>query len=219
MKKLLVALFCILCLFISPLECYPEQIKIDSNVINFLINLSMMNERMDTCKYIIESELWKGRVYVKRTFQFYFKKPYLNRMEILEGPNKGRIVVCNKEGKIRITSLFGIVITLNPKDNRLKDIRGNMFIRSSMAIALDDLKEKILKRICQTVLLEEDKHYRLHLEHNDIENPVTSEDIWFDKETYRPIRAIEYEGNKKVVDIKWLNFEINTSLDSNLFEL
>ena len=59
--------------------------------------------------------------------------------------------------------------------------------------------------------------YHLHIEHNDADDPVTLEDVWYDKNTYFIMKKIKYEGRAKVTDIVWENCEINISLADKLF--
>ena len=61
--------------------------------------------------------------------------------------------------------------------------------------------------------------YHLHLEHKDPENPLTTEDIWFDKKTLFILKNLKYEGETKVTDTAWQDIEVNIPLSDSLFDL
>ena len=60
--------------------------------------------------------------------------------------------------------------------------------------------------------------YHLHLDHKAPDNPVTDEDIWFDKKTYFVLKNLKYENDVKVTDTTWQEFEINIPLEDSLFK-
>ena len=144
------------------------------------------------------------------------------RTDVLKGRKKGSRVALNKKGKIRGRNAWGFKKTLKPTDKRLKNIRGYTFMNSSLLNKTERIKEHILERGCIATLTEEEymgrPAYHLHIDHKDLDDPVTDEDIWFDKETYMPFKNLKYENKTKVTDTTWLDFEINLPLDDKLFE-
>jgi len=143
------------------------------------------------------------------------------RMDVLEGDKAGSVVLLNKAGKIRGKNSMGMRKTLKPADNRLKNLRGATFMQSSLLDMVDRLKDHILERGCKAVLMEEEcmkkPAYHLRIEHNDADDPVTLEEVWYDKSTYFIMKKIKYEGKAKVSDTAWESCEINIPLDDSLF--
>ena len=218
-KKVLFTL--ILCAALLNIPARAANVPIEENVKTFLNNIEDAIYKMDTytCKMYLEN--WKDKKHEYKILKFYFKKPNLMRMDVLEGDNKGGVVLLNKEGKIRGKNWLGITLTLRPDDGRIRNLRGDSFMQSSLLNMLARLKNHILERGCKASLAEEEcmkrPAYHLHIEHNDADDPVTLEDVWYDKNTYFIMKKIKYEGRAKVTDIVWENCEINIPLADSLF--
>jgi len=189
----------------------------------FLNNLEDAVYEMNTYRYIMIAENWKGSLHEKRTTRFQFKKPNLMRMDVLKGRKRRNVVVLNKRGKIRGKNSWGFRRTLKPTDRRIGNIRGTTFLEASLSDKLERIKEYILKRGCKATLREEEyagrPAYYLHIDRKDKDDPITAEDLWFDKKTYTILRNLKYEDDKKVSDTAWQAFEINIPLDDSLFKL
>lgn len=219
MSKKALLIFAAFMLF--TLQAYCADTPVDENVSAFLNKLEDGLSKMDTYKCRMVSENWKGRKHESKIMEFCFKKPNLMRMDVLEGDKAGSIVVLNKEGKIRGKNSLGLRKTLKPTDGRLKNIRGATFIQSSLWDMMDRIKDHIFKKGCKAVLTEEEcmakPSYRLRIEHKDVDDPVTLEEVWFDKNTYFIMKKMKYEGNTKVTDIVWEDCQINIPLEDSLF--
>lgn len=187
----------------------------------FLNNLEDAIYKMDTYKCVMVSENRKGRKREYKVTEFYFKKPNLIRTDVIDGDKKGSTVILNKEGKIRGKNSMGLRKTLQPADSRLKNIRGATFMQASFIDMIDRLKDHILERGCQARVVEEQymgrPAYHIIIEHNDDDDPVTLEEVWYDKDTYFIMKKLKYEGEAKVSDITWKDREINIPLDDELF--
>lgn len=225
-KKIILILGCIILISLSSSRHYADILnattEVDKNIITFLNNLEDAVNKMDTYRFVMESENWKGGEYDKKVTMFQFKKPNLMRTDVLDGKKKGSVVLLNKEGKIRGKNPAGFKKTLKPTDKRLRNIRGYTFMNSSLSDKTERLKEHILERGCKAALTEEEymgrDTYHLHIEHKDIDDLVTDEDVWFDKEPYVVLKNLKYENGEKVTDVTWRDFEINIPLDDSLFE-
>ncbi|MDP3790033.1 MAG: hypothetical protein Q8R48_06505 [Candidatus Omnitrophota bacterium] len=202
-------------------SAYSADIPVDENVRVFLNNLEESISKMDAYKCRMVSENWKGKKHESKIMEFYFKKPNLMRMDVLEGDKAGSVVLLNKEGKIRGKNSMGMRKTLKPTDNRLKNIRGATFMQSSLWDMMDRLRDHILERGCKATLTEEENmlrpSYRLRVEHKDADDPVMLEEVWYDKSNYFIMKKIKHEGNTKVTDIVWEDCQINIPLDDGLF--
>jgi outer membrane lipoprotein-sorting protein len=188
--------------------------EVDTEVKAFLDSLENAVNKMDTYRFITESENRKGDQSEEKVIMFQFKKPNLMRTDVLEGKKKGNSVVLNKEGKIIGRNRMGFKKTLQPTDKRLKNIRGYTFMDSSLLSKT--------ARGCKATLRTEEclgrPSYRLHIEHHDADDDVTAEDLWFDKGTYMLMKNLKYANDEKVTGIIWRDVEINIPLDESLFE-
>ncbi|MFH0839700.1 MAG: hypothetical protein V1883_01630 [Candidatus Omnitrophota bacterium] len=195
--------------------------KVHPEVSKFLNNLENAIYKMDTYSSTMVSENWKGKKREYKVTEFRFKKPNLIRTDVIDGDKKGSTVVLNKEGKIRGKNSMGLRKTLNPTDSRLKNIRGATFMQASFIDMVDRLKDHILERGCRARVVVEQymdrPTYHLMIEHDDDDDPVTLEEVWYDKDTYLIMKKIKFEGETKVSDITWKDRKINISLDDSLF--
>jgi outer membrane lipoprotein-sorting protein len=178
---------------------------------------------MNTYKSVMTTENWKGSQHEYKVSLVRFKKPSLLRLDVLEGDKKGSSVVLNKMGKIRARNSLGLRKTMKPTDKRLTNIRGSTFINSSLQNKLERLREQILVRgfpaSVEETAVGTVPAYRLHIDYKDPSDPVTGEDVWFDKETFFIIKNIKFENDKKVSDVFWRDIEINTPIDDSEFVL
>ncbi len=221
-KKTQVILCCLMYLFLV-MPTAAVSAEVDEDVKAFLNNLEDAINKMNTYKCVMVSEIWKGRRHEKKTLRFQFKKPNLIRTDVLKGKKKGSSVVLNKEGKIRGRNAWGLRKTLKPTDKRLKNIRGFTFMNASLLDKLERLKRHIFQRGGIATVKEEEyigvPAYHLHIDHKDPDNPITAEDIWFEKKTYFILKNLKYEGDMKVADTTWQDFQINIPLENALFDL
>lgn len=196
-------------------EKAPQEVR------TFLNNLEDAIYKMDTYSCTMVSENRKGKRREYKVTEFRFKKPNLIRVDVIDGDKKGSGVILNKEGKIRGKNSMGIRKTLRPEDSRLKNIRGATFMQAGFMDMMDRLKDHILERGCGARIVDErymDRPaYHLIIEHSDDDDPVTLEEVWYDKETYFIMKKLKFEGETKVSDITWNDREINIPLDDGLF--
>ena len=160
----------------------------DMDVSVFLSNFEKAVNNMDTYRFIMLSENWKGKRYKKNLVEFRFKKPNLMRTDVLKGKKKGSTVLLNKEGKVRGKHPWGFKKTLKPTDKRLQNMRGSTFMNASLLDKTERLKKHILETGCEATLKDEKYEgkpsYHLHIEHKDNDSLITAEDIWFNKNDY-----------------------------------
>ncbi len=199
-----------------------EAVRTREDIEVFLRDLENAVGKMDTYQFTTVSENWKGKEHEEKTIMFRFKKPNLMRTDVLTGKKKGSVVLLNRDGIIRGKNNWGLKKTLDPADKRLYNIRGMTFVHSSLLNKVERLKDHILKRKCKAALTEEmymgRPAYHLHIDRNDADDPVTAEDVWFEKGTYLILKNLKYEGGVKVTDVTWQDHKINIPLDDALFE-
>ena len=210
----------ILLFSLSASGAYGAQ-KVHPEVRVFLNNLEDAIYKMDTYSSTMISRNSKGNKREYKVTKFYFKKPNLIRTEVIDGDKKGSVVVLNKEGKIRGRNSMGLRKTLKPADSRLKNIHGATFIEAGFIDMIGRLKDHILERGCPARVVEvkymDRPAYRLIIEHDDDDDPVTLEEAWYDKDTYFIMKKMKYIDENKVSDITWEDRKINIPLDDSLF--
>ncbi len=189
----------------------------------FLQVLEKAINGMHTYDCLMISENRKGKRCEKKTSRLRFKKPNLMRLDVLKGRKRGSSVILDADGRIRGKNSWGLRQTLKPTDKRLKNIRGYTFLNASLLDKVDRLKKHILDTGCAATVTEEGfegkNTYRLHIGHNDKDNPVTSEDVWFDKKSLFLLKNIKYEGELTVSDITWREIKVDIPLEDSLFKL
>ena len=219
LKKIALILGCVAFLYVAVGYAAAE---VDRDVEKFLNDLEEAVSTWDTYTFIKESEDRKGEKHETKMTRFRFKKPDLMRTDVLSGKKKGSVVLLNKEGKIRGKNRMGFKKTLKPTDKRLMNLRGYTFMNASLLDKAHRLKDHILERGCKATLTAEKytgkPAYRLHIDHEDADDEVTAEDVWFDKKTYVILKNLKYENEQMVTDGTWREFEINIPLDDGLFE-
>src|SRR3990167_8810049 len=138
-KKIIIVAMLVFGLSQPVVHCADE--KVPADVKAFLNNLEDAIYKMDTYRFTMVSENWKGKKHEYKVTEFKFKKPNLIRTDVIEGDKKGSTVILNKEGKIRGKNSMGLRKTLQPTDSRLKNIRGATFMQASLLDMLDRLKD------------------------------------------------------------------------------
>lgn len=189
----------------------------------FLQVLEKAINGMHTYDCLMISENRKGKRHEEKTSRLRFKKPNLMRLDVVKGRKRGSSVVLDADGRIRGKNFWGLRQTLKPTDKRLKNIRGYTFLNASLLDKVERLKKHILDTGCAATLTEEKfegkNAYRLHIAHKDKDNPVTSEDVWFDMESLFLLKNIKYEGEGIVSDVTWREIKMDIPLEDSLFKL
>jgi outer membrane lipoprotein-sorting protein len=172
------------------------------------------------------------------TFHYYFKKPKLIRMEVIEGKQPGSILIYNpskKSNKVHIkTSNFFYNILLKFKgyyldsdDKRVCDLRGYGVHQSDWGWYIDEHLRiaEMLENNYEVSVLHEERinRYEVVLVEfisgiPDSTNSVETEKIWIDKLTFFPIKVEQYDsGGRLVFATSFSDIIFNSGIDEKIF--
>lgn len=165
---------------------------------------------------IYESYTANGDKSQRLVISYYFQKPKLIRMEVLEGKYPGTIIIFNpaisrESVKIKVGSsalsaaqkiFFGEFFPLH--DKMVIDLRGNAISESDWGVFIDDhfrfrefgagifIKEEMVEG---SQLL----YYQIYSDFPEKTYSIKKEEIWIDKKTLFPVRYIHYDRSGKVL--------------------
>jgi outer membrane lipoprotein-sorting protein len=166
---------------------------------------------------------------------YYYRNPSQIRMEVLEGPNPGSILIYNRRVKpeqVRVIAgnkftafmqrmFFGEFFALTNK--WVLDLRGNGIHESDWTNFVDE-HEKYLKIGSSRYIGEETlngrKTYLFELVSN---NPaetmsIKKEDVWVDARNYFPVQFFQYDAQGHIARKTTITeLQFNTGLDERLF--
>lgn len=167
-----------------------------------------------------------GQEVDKKKLDFAFQRPHKVRMEVLDGPKKGSVLVRDANEKIRAKKggILGVVaITLEESDERVTNLRGRKFYEADWGSVIAEWllaakngwsfekapDEKYNNEVCHVLI----SHWR------DPKSPITKDMIWVSKETQLIVRRQQFEGETLVNEVIWWDIVLNPSLPEGTFEL
>jgi outer membrane lipoprotein-sorting protein len=172
------------------------------------------------------------------TYEYFFKKPKLVRMKVLDGKYAGAILLYNEKkmpdkvrlksgGMIAVAQALGYPEALPLNDKWMTDLRGYTIAESDWGWYAD-----IHLRFFQEMRTDLDlKHqgeeainsrpaWMFALSSNVPEKTksISRETIWIDKETYFPVKFIQYDrGGKILLSSSFKNIKFNNNLKDTIF--
>ena len=169
-------------------------------------------------------------------FSFYFKKPEMIRMEILEGKYPGSVMLYNPQvirDKVRVQVgnpalavlqkiILGEYFELHSKWT--VDLRGKGVHESSWSTFIEDHRR--LLHLGNSKFMGEKEvngkttlFYRLESHDPNKTLNVKTEEVWIDKQTYFPIKFIHYDASGRIIRrSEYHNLKFNTGLRLDLFK-
>ncbi len=180
--------------------------------------------KLDTFSSILEvynKERDKEEYFI---FEFYFKKPDNYRFNIIEGRDKGAVIIM-REGRVRIQRpgvLKIIPLTLNPDDPLVLNIKKKRFDEMSLGYVIQMITQKPIKFIGEEKILGISCFLlEIGLSKDRIHN-FLSQRFYIDK-NFIPIQLEQYEDYNGVKTLThkrtYKNYKINPILANNIFEL
>jgi outer membrane lipoprotein-sorting protein len=166
---------------------------------------------------------------------YYYRNPYQIRMEVLEGPHPGSILIYNRQlrpEQVRVIAgnkftafvqrmVYGEFFPLTNK--WVLDLRGNGIHESDWLNFINE-HEKYLKlgssRFMGEALLNGRRTYLFKLVSLDPEETMSikEEDVWVDARTYFPVQFIQYDVRGRLARKTTITeLQFNTGLDERLF--
>jgi outer membrane lipoprotein-sorting protein len=166
---------------------------------------------------------------------YYYRNPSQIRMEVLEGPNPGSILIYNRQvqpEQVRVIAgnkftafvqrmFYGEFFALTNK--WVLDLRGNGIHESDWLNFIDE-HEKYLKigssRFIGEETLNGRKTYLFKLVSNNPDETMSikEEDVWVDAQTYFPVQFFQYDTDGRLARRATITeLQFNTGLDARLF--
>jgi len=153
-----------------------------------------------------------------------FKKPALYRTVEIEGPNAGSTVTYNAEGVIhgqRGGLLAGLVLELEPDDERIRSLRGRRFFETAWGLEFEEAREAVASG-GELVRLDDQELdgtmcYVIAVNSEPDQSGLTEQQFWIDRETHLLRRRLDFEGDTVVRDAKFINVELNVNPDESIF--
>lgn len=166
---------------------------------------------------------------------YYYRNPSQIRMEVLEGPNPGSILIYNRQvqpEQVRVIAgnkftafmqrmFYGEFFPLTNK--WVLDLRGNGIHESDWTNFIDE-HEKYLKIGSSRFIGEESlngrKTYVFKLVSNNPDETMSikEEDVWVDAQHYFPVQFFQYDTQGRIARRTTITeLQFNTGLDERLF--
>jgi outer membrane lipoprotein-sorting protein len=160
----------------------------------------------------------------ERIINYYFKKPKLIRMDILDGNkafDKGSVGVYTGGNKVtghRGGIMKEIILSVRKNSALATSVRGETIDQSDMLTVIERMEYLLANGEVSLV----EKHAHIEFEFfpfDPSQNEGISRDVvWIDSETMLIIRNERYEEEKLVQQVTWKNHIINAGLPTELFD-
>ena len=198
----------------------------DSGVLPILENVKSKWKTIKDYHCNMQSLNRLGQEVDKKKLDFSFQRPHKIRMEVLDGPKKGSVIVRTADGKIRAKKggILGVIaVTLDESDPRVTNLRGRKFYKADWGSVIAEWLLAVKKGWKMERLPDEtynnQKCYVLTAHWKSPQSPITEDKIWVDQSTHLIVRRQQFEGQNLVNEVVWWNLQINPNLDPGLFDL
>lgn len=162
----------------------------------------------------------------EKKYDFYYKKPHLVRMEVIEGDKKGSVLVLQSDKTIRgkTGGVLGFVsVTLAPDDERIKNLRGREFYKADWGTVIKEYiagyKAGYTMQLLKDEVFNNVDCWVLEANWKEAGNPITTDRIYVDKESHLVLCRKQSEGATLVNEVVWWDVQINPGLAADLFAL
>ena len=221
MTKILICLSCVAILMeAAALRLHAEQVTTQE----YLDAIKARYELIEDYQCRMYEFSMAGSKREERIINYYFKKPKLIRMDILEGNrpfDSGSVGVYTGGDKVtghRGGIMRDIVITVKKNSVLATTVRGETFDQSDMLTVIERMGR--LLAIGGVDLVEKNTHIEFEFTPFDpSQNEGISRDVvWIDRKTMLIIRNERYEEEKLVQKITWKDYIINAGLPGEFFD-
>lgn len=183
--------------------------------------LQLITRRFETLKdyqcQLTTTHLKNGQT-VTDINNYYFKKPKLIRLEVMNGKDKGSKVVLNKNGKVRARAggVLGVfTITMEPNDKRLQDDDGSSFATTDLGSTIKDIRATLAGGTATVTIVERGKRtYQLQ-----IDRPGKRDLIVIDAQLQLPIEWYTFSNGRFDSKTEWKNLQMDVGFSDSLFEM
>ena len=199
----------------------------DTSYPDILTRMKERFEKIETYQCFFQVFTAKGKKTKTVTAQYFFKKPKWVRMELLEGSQKGTVLLYKphsvklKPGK-GLLSIFHF--TFEPENERLVDLRGYGIHETDWGYCIDQHLQRL--EITDSQFAGEENVegrqtlvFELLSQYPERSNGVAKEVLWVDKEELIPLKYVHYDTTGKVVlSALFKEIKINVELEDAFFE-
>lgn len=199
------------------------------NGITYLDQLRLAAQQVHDYSTVTALHLYKGRRFITESGHFYFKKPNMMRLEVLEGRKRGSIVVLDKAGKVHVRLggfLRHVPIQLDRHSHMLRLETGFSVVEGDFANLLAYMND--LTKNGGHVLVTESPVAvdALHKSMNvlEIENPHAKFDpsvylLGIDPATNLPLQCDMYRHGHLFASTTWSKIKLDPGLSDHIFTL
>lgn len=201
--------------------------------------LAGMQEQLErTVDYHCRFETWSAEGQRTRAvvLAYTYRQPASVRMEVLEGPYAGSLLLYNRETdprRVRVMAgnpllavlqrmLYGEFFAVDHE--WMVDLRGNGIHESHWPHLLA-VHRKVLQEGTSRFLGEEQLdgrrtlRYRLVSHLADAPRAISAEEVWVDADSYFPVRFLQYDASGRLVrEAKATGLKFNTGIDEEWFK-
>ncbi|MBI4832028.1 MAG: hypothetical protein HY801_10855 [Candidatus Lindowbacteria bacterium] len=167
------------------------------------------------CRLILHAT--KGETVQDSEYLFYYQKPNMVRMHVKEGKGKGDTVVMRGDGAIRgrREGMFSMIaVTLNPEDERLRDLWDRRFYRSDWGTILRETEKGMQEcASCRVDLAPGGKRYVLTVENEKGYRDQT----WFEGDKLTLIKKHVILENGDRLEATWTDVALNPPFEEDFF--
>lgn len=217
-------------LLLSPAFILFVPASSEGNDISFPDILTRMKERfekLETYQCFFQVFTAKGEKTKTVTARYYFKQPKTVRMELLEGSQKGTILLY-KPHRVRLKpgkGLFSIFhFVLEPENDMLVDLRGYGIHETDWGYYIDQHLQRL--EITSSQFAGEENVegrqtlvFELISQYPERSNDVAKEVLWVDKEELIPLKYVHYDtSGMLVLSAQFKDIKIDVEFEDSFFE-
>jgi outer membrane lipoprotein-sorting protein len=168
------------------------------------------------CRLILHAT--KGEAVQDSQYLFYYQKPNMVRMHVKEGKGKGDTALMRSDGTVRgrregILSM--VAITLNPEDERLRDLWGQRFHKTDWGTILKETEKRMNEHASRRVeLAPGGKGYILTIEGKD----GYLEQTWLEKDSLTLTKKQVLLTNGDRLEATWTDVALNPQFVKDFFD-
>jgi outer membrane lipoprotein-sorting protein len=194
----------------------PAVSKITPGQLMFMAFENYEAIRSYQCRLILHAT--KGNTVQDSEYLFYYQKPNMIRMHVEKGIGEGDTIVMRSDGTIRgrregILSM--LAITLNPNDERLRDLWDRRFYDSDWGTILRETEKRMKECVsCRVELDGGAKRFVLTVEGAD----GYFDQTWLDGERLTVLKKHVRMANGDKLEATWTNIALNPTFEKDFFD-
>lgn len=218
-----IAVFFLLSFIAPAAKCQAPQTSSSADIDTIINRLCDNYDKLDNFRCVLTKFERLGSKTDLRTYNYFFSKPRLIRMEIIKGRNKGSVAVYN-DGKVcaRHGGIFKpFVITCKLTDKMVTSLRGGTITESDWQSVADKLKAYRKDNKLELRGIQERTGRSAYLLVIDglNEDGITARKLWIDSSTFLPLASEAYESGTLVNSMDYSDIAVNIKMPAGIFNL